>query len=226
MTEGEDKTDLKGVAGTDHLGLAPWAGSPTKSGFRGLPLDPTSVLFVSLFLVLFAFFAVLNSNASERPDEANDVMESLRAAFGGKSNSLPSGVEVDTGESQVDDTQLSKARKRIAADLPQAGIEVSGGGDQLEVSIPLNSFFIQNTSRLAPSRELVLKALAVISSETAKEPLRITIEFAGQDSDLEEHRKVAALAATLGKYGLPFSHVSVVGTNMATGQIRLVVRRV
>lgn len=212
-------------SGTGPSGSAPWAIGQTGPGWGGLPLDPTSVLFVSLFLMLFAFFAVLNSNASERPHEANEVMKSLQAAFGGQgTNSLPAAGS-DPGDHIDGATQLLKARQRFAADLPHVEFGRTAGDDQFEASIALESFFLQNTSRVAPSRELFLKSLATISSEVSQEPLGITIEFAGLKTDFDEQRRVAALAAILGKYGIPSGRVSIVSADVAAGRINLVVRR-
>lgn len=224
MTEGQDKTGLRDLAGTGQYGSARRVGRPTKSEWSGLPLDPTSVLFVSLFLMLFAFFVVLNSNASERPDGAQDVMESLRTAFGDRSDSPAAAGDPDPGSRLAEGTQLSKAHEKLVVDFSHVRIGKSAKGDQIEVSISLESFFIRNTPRIAPSRELLLKSLAEVSSEVREEPLGITIEFAGAGSGFEGRQRVAALAATLGKYGVRPGRVSIISANIAAGQIRLVVR--
>ncbi len=217
MTQIQHETDPNDPANGIRSARAPWTPAHGKSGWGGLSLDPTSTLFVSLFLVLFAFFAVINANAVERSQEATAVMESLHMAFGGAISDL------DPAVTETDDSQLSRAHESVVAGFPEAMVVASSGGDEFAVSLPLKGFFIQETSRLAPSRELVLKSLASISSQASADRLRITIEFPDYETDIDGQRKVAALAATLGKYGVLSDHLFVVGSKSEVGQIRLVV---
>lgn len=199
------------------------SGSGRAPGVRwgGLSLDPTSALFVSLFLVLFAFFAVLNVNASEKSLEAEAVMASLHEAFG-------EGPEVprDTGFAPDDlDASLTTAHAKIMASFPQARIHSFAIEDRIEVSLVLDSFFVDHTSRLAPSRELFLKSLATLSSNADDDPLEITLGFSAADADLDVQRKIAAMAATLGKYGVSPGAVTAMGTVEEMGNVRLILSR-
>lgn len=223
MTQIQHETDPNDPADVIRSARAPWTVSHGKSGWSGLSLDPTSTLFVSLFLVLFAFFAVINANAVERPQEATAVMESLHKAFGGVTSDSKTESDLDREVNQAGGSQLSRAHERVVADFPKAKVVVSAGGDEFTVSLPLKGFFIQDTSRLAPSRELFLKSLASIGSQTPADRLRITIEFPDYEADIDGQRKVAALAATLGKYGVLSDHLFAVGSKGEVGQIRLVV---
>lgn len=221
MTQIQHETDPNDPADVIRSARAPWTVSHGKSGWSGLSLDPTSTLFVSLFLVLFAFFAVINANAVERPQEATAVMESLHKAFGGVTSD--SEIESDLDVTKAGGSQLSRAHESVVEGFPKAKVVVSAGGDEFAVSLPLKGFFIQDTSRLAPSRELFLKSLASIGSQTPADRLRITIEFPDYEADIDGQRKVAALAATLGKYGVLSDHLLAVGSKGEVGQIRLVV---
>lgn len=223
MTEVQDISDPTDPERVEAVGSAPLVSRQMQAGWGGIPLDPTSVLFVSLFLVLFAFFAFLNANASERPDEASAVMRSLHEVF--SSGSQGRSNENQPANGAVDATQLSKARHEFDTDFPELQTVGPASGDQFEASIPLKTFFIKDTSRIAPSRELFLKTLATLASQSEEEPLGIMIEFSGSNRDFGEHRRVAALAATLGKYGVPSRLLSVGSMNVSAGQIRLVVRR-
>lgn len=191
------------------------------SSWGGLSLDPTSVLYVSLFLVLFAFFVVLNANASEKAGDAEAVMASLQDAFGGEAGSFQSGQRLAPDLDAV----LSKARKTVLSNIPQALVTTPVAGDAIEVSVPLASFFVQHTARLAPSRELFLKSLATLASADDHQPFAITIAFAADETDLDAQRRVAAIAAALGKYGVLPGKLTVVGSNVATEQVRFVMSR-
>lgn len=187
----------------------------------GLSLDPTSALFVSLFLVLFAFFAVLNVNAKEKPLEAEAVMASLHEAFG----EAPE-VPRDTGFAPEGlDASLTTAHAKIMASFPQAIIHSFATEDRIEVSLVLDSFFVDHTSRLAPSRELFLKSLATLSRNTGDDPMEIKLRFSAADADLDVQRKIAAMAATLGKYGVSPGAVTAMGTVEEMGSVRLILRR-
>lgn len=221
MTQNQHETDPNDPAEVIGSGRAPWTVSQGKSGWSGLSLDPTSTLFVSLFLVLFAFFAVMNANAVEKPQEATVVMESLQKAFGGVA--YDSEAVTDREVNKAGGSPLSRAQEHLVAGFPKAKVMVSAGGDEFAVSLPVKGFFIQDTSRLAPSRELVLKSLASIGLQTPADRLRITIEFPDYEADIDGQRKVAALAATLGKYGVLSEHLFAVGSKGEVGQIRLVV---
>ena len=196
---------------------------PLRYGSRwgGLSLDPTSVLYVSLFLVLFAFFVVLNVNASEKVDDAEAVMASLQDAFSGEAGRLQPGQH----NAHDLDPVLSTARKTVLSNIPQALVTTRGAGDTIEVSVPLASFFVRHTARLAPSRELFLKSLATLASAADHQPFAITVAFATDEADLDTQRRVAAIAAALGKYGVLPGKLTVLGTNVTTEQVRFVMSR-
>lgn len=221
MTQDRDITDTENPTEGLQPGLAPWTEARKKIGWGGLLLDPTSTLFVSLFLMLFAFFAVMNANTVERPREASEVMESLRKTFGGMGNIS----EIDATPDPVQGGELLEARGVISAEFPEANIIVSSGGDKFEASVSVMSFFVEGTPRLAPSRELFLKALAQTSSKASAQPLMIEIAFAGGAADIKEQRRVAAIAATLEKYGASSGNLSAVWSEGEAGEVRLSVSR-
>lgn len=191
------------------------------SKWGGLSLDPTSVLYVSLFLVLFAFFVVLNVNADEKAGGATAVMTSLQDAFGGEASAPQSAQH---GARDLDPV-ISKVRKTVLSSIPQALVTMPSGGETIEVIAPLSGFFVEPTARLAPSRELLLKSLAALLSADEHQPFVISVAFAAGDTDLDAQRRVAAIAAALGKYGVSPGKLTVVGTNVATEQVRFVMSR-
>lgn len=211
-----DANQTRQARGTRSVAMSVSPGS-LRHGSRwgGLSLDPTSVLYVSLFLVLFAFFVVLNVNASEKVEDAEAVMASLQDAFGGEAEHLARDL----------DPVLLKARRTVLSNIPQALVTTRAADDAIEVSVPLASFFVEHTARLAPSRELFLKSLATVASAADHQPFAIAVSFAAFEGDLDAQRRVAAIAAALGKYGMLPGQVTIVGSNVATGQVRFVMSR-
>lgn len=193
----------------------------------GMSLDPTSILYVSLFLVLFAFFVVLNVNATEKAGETGAVMASLEKAFGGHVSESRRAAVLRNGKQSEPalDAVLAKLHRDIRKAVPQASIIAPAGADRIEVSLSLSDFFVKHTTRLAPSRELFLKKVATTVSADKNQPLTITIAFGGRDTDVDAQRRVAALAAALGKYGVSPGQLTVVGTQEESFHIRLVLSR-
>lgn len=191
------------------------------AGWGGLSLDPTSVLYVSLFLVLFAFFVVLNVNSSEKAGEAEAVMASLQDVF-----SREGGNVQGEDQSAPDlDEVLAKALRTVLSDLPQATLLMPVSGNVLEVSVPLESFFVKHTARLTPSRELFLKSLATLATAADNQSFIIALAFDDREADQGVQRQLAALAAILGKYGIPAGKLTIIGANVEPGQVRLVLSR-
>ena len=113
----------------------------------------------------------------------------------------------------------------MVSDFPDAQVVVSARGNEFAVSVSLSEFFIRDTSRLAPSRELFLKSIASIALLTPEKPLMITIQFPDYGLNIDGQRRVATLAATLGKYGVPADGLLAIGSRGEAGQIRLIVGR-
>lgn len=216
----ENRSD-RGDGAVGSTTSAPLNQSRHGSQWGGLLLDPTSVLYVSLFLVLFAFFVVLNVNANEKAGGAEAVMSSLQDAFGGETSAL----QTRQHSARDLDPVISKVRKTVLTNIPQAVVTMPAGGDVIEVIVPLSGFFVEPTARLAPSRELFLKSLANLASATQNQPFVITVAFPAGDADLMVQRRVAAIAAALGKYGVLPGKLTVVGTDSATEQVRFVMSR-
>lgn len=221
-----NQTDRAAVANSS---VAPGARDQLRHGSKwgGLSLDPTSVLYVSLFLVLFAFFVVLNVNADEKVGGADAVMASLRDAFGGEVN----GAQTSRLKVEDLDPALLKARKAVLSNIPNALVTMPQIGDAIEVSLPLSGFFVESTTRLAPSRELLLKSISTLASTAEHQPFAIGLVFSVSDADLESQRRVAAIAAALGKYGMNPGSLTITGKPVVAGEnteaklVRFVMRR-
>ena len=108
----------------------------------GLSGDGTQVVALSLFMLLLAFFIMMNSNVTLSPQRISAVIESVQTAFG------QSLIEINTGSSLIITSQQRHGTGNSMADVAAAFANEVPGMKQslvkrtgvLTMVIPLNEF--------------------------------------------------------------------------------------
>lgn len=162
-------------------------------------LDPTTILYVSLFLILFAFFVALGVGGA-RHSVTGEVDSRLPVQT--------MQVTSQNGDLNLSDGRLGALSEEISKTFPDADVIIRQR--RIEAELALEGFFVSGQVRLAPSKELFLKTLVdgMISAEDGSS----TLSFVLGGGALEEarvQRQVALLAKTVQRYGLETERVRV-----------------
>ena len=173
----------------DPGGSADLAAAPVGAASRGQA--PTMLLYLSLFLLLLVFFAVLGSFTRLETVRAAAALGSVESAFrGAKTGGAPSPDALP--ETAGPAAELGAL---AAGELPLVDIKVERRGDVLRVSLAAAEIFQLRRAELRPDRARLLDALAQFTLARGAEGTR---EIAlGVDAErLEvEPRTLAALRA-------------------------------
>lgn len=172
---------------------------------RGLKQDDQRLgslpLFLSLFLLLLAFFIFLNSISSFEKGKSDEVMASIRASFpgfgeGGEGPGILDGDGVGTIEQSIS-TRLSEA---FAFAFPRLPLKIIDEGERIYVDIPLERLFVPETSRPRATLRVLSKRLsAVLANPSPKQALETQILFgyAGGAGDLASDRMLLERSTTV-----------------------------
>lgn len=151
---------------------------------RQTPREPdkgaSQPLFLSLFLLLLAFFILLNTLSTIEPGRSNRVLESVQRAF-------PSAFRTPLGDNvlEADPGQVigEAARARIGTIfrqvLPVARVTVEPDGNPLYVSAPVARIYAPTIGGLTPAGEALAQRLApLLASPPPGSVLELDILFA------------------------------------------------
>lgn len=120
----------------------------------------TAPLFVSLYIVLLAFFIMLNTIASYRKDKSDEILESVKLTF---AYHKPTDFEQENAPSDQSGStieQFSSAMEQHSERfLSLDTLEISQTGDMVQVDIPHNVMFDENNA-IAPKTRQFLQATA------------------------------------------------------------------
>ena len=193
-----------------------------------LYFDPTTVLFVSLFLILFAFFAVMNARSQEPSSEATNVLLSLERSFGGeRPTSLgTAGSLVGSAAIEPRDASLQSVGVLVEDRFPGVIEKGPNRNDTIEFHLPLESFFPAGRAKLGPSKELFIKDLSTLIGDVEDSRLTVSLGFAsGEIDSVSLQRRAALMAATFMHYGLEAGAVSIVVHHGDSQSLQLIVER-
>lgn len=193
------------------------------------PFKDTSLLmFLGLYLLLLAFFIMLNSISSYEIEKSRAVIKGLGTAF-----SQGSGKENATSQSGVilgNTRSLETVRRIFEAAIPLAEIEQPVAGRILSVSLPMDALFVPGSTALKSDQDGLLEQLA--ASLGAPPPgMRFDMEFVvGVEGGAASRPKDTALplpvlraglfARALRQRGAPADGMSI-GVDTARDKVRL-----
>ncbi len=124
--------------------------------------NPTVVLMVSLYLMLFAFFVVLNVISSEDQARADAVLGSVHAAFKSQSGDRKEFADLLAASDLVvgNDVYLDEISRIFERLLSIPGYHASRSGDVLRVSVTARYLFYDFSPRLRHERDGLFDDLA------------------------------------------------------------------
>lgn len=140
--------------------------------------DPNVFLFVSLYLIVFAFFVVLNAISSKNENQVAAVLGSVSATFQPTRQPNSPFVDILTQSDKVvgNDAYLDRTYQMFQSLVNIPGFKASRDGNLLRISLPANHLFYEYSSMV---RDEVAGLLDNISAEMALSPpgMRNEIQF-------------------------------------------------
>ncbi len=147
-------------------------------------------LFLSLFLLLLAFFILLNAMSSVEQGRSNQVLQSVQDAF-------PSAYRSQIRESMLPDEPgqaigeaLQAAIGTVFRDaLPVAELSVDSSGNPLFVSVPARRVYSAAAGGVTPALDQLAERLApVVNQPPAGSVLEVQVLFGADPSAASEER--------------------------------------
>jgi len=173
----------------------------------------TTTLFVSLYIILLAFFILLTALGRPDTSRSRSVLESLGAAF---PVDRQSPVRGERGASAAMARLEALFRQQIERSDPQ----VAGGGRQIAVAVPDTALFRSGTPAFsARTPDFLLQLASVLRDEAGAREVNVEVLMSADDGELGRAQGVRLLAA-LESAGLDASRLSVTFTeSMPEGRL-------
>lgn len=155
-------------------------------------------LFLSLFLLLLAFFILLNALSTIEPGRSNRVLESVQRAF-------PSAMRADFGEGVLDADPgqvIGEATRNSIGEifrqvLPVARVTVEPDGNPIYVEAPVSRVYASRAGGLTPVGERLAARLApFLADPPAGSVLELDVLFSAAVGDRGPAREDRARAVS------------------------------
>ena len=146
----------------------------------------TSQLFLSLFLLLLAFFIFINSVSTYKEKKTTDVVESIRASFPAVVSSKQLFQLRSLKKSVVSPTVFNELDELFQHLFRDRKLKISFENKIAQIDIPVNLIFEKATAvRLDKLETLLVRLAAIIVRAENEYPLGTEIVF-GYEGTLEE----------------------------------------
>ncbi|MCK0070462.1 hypothetical protein [Kordiimonas laminariae] len=127
--------------------------------------DTTMGLFVALYMILLAFFIMLNAVSEQKTSKAQEVMKGVNAAFSKESDdqSRQPGEQTTLPNDEVkpeNDPLLIELSRSFGGEFDVNGKFSINKGLVYEVELPADSFFEKGSFRIRPDMEPFLDRIA------------------------------------------------------------------
>lgn len=121
------------------------------------------MLYLSVFILLLAFFMLLNALSVPRQDKAGAVRRSVEAAFAlDEPGRDADGAPRRRAAREQAVAALRSLGDLIRTEIPLAKVEVAGRGDTLALTLPAGSLYTADGSGILPSRTGLLHRMAAV----------------------------------------------------------------
>ena len=170
-----------------------------------------SQIFLSLFLLLLAFFVFLNSISSFEKNKSYDVAKSVRANFAnfaGKGDNIDLIGKVKNDKINANTVKILENTFNFV--VPTIAIKKNYQSDNIEFNIPLKSLFDVHSGLLTKKAKVILNEIGgVLKLKGDKQPIKLEIfmgyRFLSSGLKLDEgvKSKVTFLVDTLLQSGAP-----------------------
>lgn len=162
---------------------------------QGAGFGANDVLFLALYVILLAFFIVLNANASISEKKTLAVIETFRPQI------VPVRAPDDTGTIAADPVE-ERLKRVFDTHLPSGEWRLVTRDGHIDVLIPAHRAFAADSSVLQPGRiAMVRKLAAVLGEAQSVDGLRLQLATGGSSNDLAR-RRAASLARDLVRNGV------------------------
>lgn len=179
----------------------------------------TAVIFVSLYLLLLAFFIFLHSISVPKEERIRSVLGSVNIAFKGLSKDTPADKQKTlSGEEQGTQQFHAKLRNVFETEVPLVASKVTEKGTRLQFSVPLGKLFKRGGLEL---RDLKDEFLADVASALIRRNANVATDVeiligtgprlptsTESANDLASNR-VDKLARHLRSQGVPSRNISI-----------------
>ena len=146
----------------------------------------TSQLFLSLFLLLLAFFIFINSVSTYKEKKTTDVVESIRASFPAVVSSKQLFQLRSLKKSVVSPTAFNELDELFQHLFRDRKLKISFDNKIAQIDIPVNLIFEKASAvRLDKLETLLVRLAAIIVRAENEYPLGTEIVF-GYEGTLEE----------------------------------------
>lgn len=137
--------------------------------------NPTLILFLGLFLILLAFFIMLNTLSVVDAEKSVAAMDSGNSQFGEAVFVRPVSGEIKVvSEAVIAEGFHGKIELSFNAVLPLAEFVPLPASNALQVTVPASSLFFTNEFRIRlPGENLLDRLAATLTQAGTAEPLRL-----------------------------------------------------
>lgn len=191
--------------------------------------DASTGLFVSVYLLLFAFFVVLNSISNQKVARVGAAIESINSSFSKQFSPPADAIDIISDPEAVApaDPFLADVQGLLSSVLVIDGRFTSTGGNSLEAEIDLTSVFQGNSSDFSPEFYQFLEAVvSLILSREAGE--RREIEFLFPEPSTGQRRiyieRASRIAQELLNRDVPPTAITVGFRGQSGNRVRAVFR--
>lgn len=164
-------------------------------------------LFVALYLILLAFFIMLNAVSEQAANRAAAAMESVNDTFKEtRQQEAERSIDPSARDVASKDIVLSQVQRTFLAELELEGRFASSGGNTFEVEFPADMLFQRGSFRVRSDMTPFLDQLiAAVQSAPAHKPQQLAILFgsgAGAvDREMTRPQEIAVRrAGAIGRY--------------------------
>lgn len=140
--------------------------------------DPTLALFLGLYLILLAFFVLLNTLATLKEDRVKAVLGSLLSTFSTEilDTANPTEFTASVGESLATQEFHREVRDFFEVAVPLARVELFSSGAVMRITLPSAQLFDPGTTVVRQDRqELMFRVVRSLSRRVVG--LRYEVEF-------------------------------------------------
>lgn len=170
-----------------------------------------SQIFLSLFLLLLAFFVFLNSISSFEKNKSYDVAKSVRANFAnfaGKGDNIDLIGKVKNDKINANTVKILENTFNFV--VPTIAVKQHHQSDNIEFKIPLKSLFVVSSGLPTKKAKVILNEIGgVLKLKGDKQPIKLEIFMgyrflsSGLKLDEEVKSKVTFLVDALLQSGAP-----------------------
>lgn len=179
----------------------------------------TVVVSLSLYLIILAFFILMNAISHPEEELAKGVLDSIGSTFKSFPQTFANSLDLSAGGAGFNDVDgfEDSIREIFESSFPLVRITPSAVYNQLEVTLPVESLFAPGRAKIQGRNEPMLDRLANILSRRTpglRFELEVLLSSPPLDSDTPRAdsalyvERAGAIARELGARGVPPAHIS------------------